>query len=100
MISDDDNSALEGAHLDTLAVRAGISRTHEGEHSEPIFTTSSYVFDNAAQAPARIERGLNARVYGMLDDRTLMIQFFARVQISVSARVSLAGSIFRSSIIG
>ena len=31
--------------LDTLAVRAGIARTAEGEHCEPIFMTSSYVFD-------------------------------------------------------
>ena len=29
--------------LETLAIRAGIARTAEGEHCEPIFTTSSYV---------------------------------------------------------
>ncbi len=46
----DDN--LAGAHLDTLAIRAGIARTQEGEHSEPIFMTSSYVFKNAAEAAA------------------------------------------------
>ena len=28
----------------TRAVRAGQHRTNEGEHSEPIFATSSYVF--------------------------------------------------------
>ena len=39
--------------LATLAVRAGQVRTPEGEHSEPIFTTSSYVFGNAAEAAAR-----------------------------------------------
>ncbi len=39
--------------FDTLAVRAGQTRTAEGEHSEPVFTTSSYVFASAAEAAAR-----------------------------------------------
>jgi len=32
----------------TLAIRAGHNRTPEGEHGEPIFTTSSFVFSSAA----------------------------------------------------
>ncbi len=36
----------------TAAIRAGIHRSADREHCEPIFTTSSYVFDNAAQAAA------------------------------------------------
>lgn len=39
--------------FDTRAVRAGQERTFEGEHSEAIFPTSSYVFKNAAEAAAR-----------------------------------------------
>lgn len=39
--------------LATLAVRAGQTRTHFHEHSEALFLTSSFVFDNAAQAAAR-----------------------------------------------
>ena len=39
--------------FDTLAVRAGQVRTAEGEQSEPIFPTSSYVFESARQAAAR-----------------------------------------------
>ncbi|MEK6770364.1 MAG: O-succinylhomoserine sulfhydrylase, partial [Pseudomonadota bacterium] len=39
--------------FDTRAVRAGQHRTGEGEHSEPIFLTSSYVFPSAAEAAAR-----------------------------------------------
>jgi len=39
--------------FDTLAVRAGTVRSEQGEHSEAIFATSSYVFENAAQAAAR-----------------------------------------------
>lgn len=42
-------------HLSTLAIRAGQVRTHEGEHCEPIFTTSSYVFGSAGEAAARFE---------------------------------------------
>ena len=38
---------------ETKAIRAGISRSSEGEHSEPIFTTSSYIFDSAEDAAAR-----------------------------------------------
>ena len=37
----------------TLAIRAGHERTPEGEHGEPIFPTSSFVFDSAEQAAAR-----------------------------------------------
>lgn len=33
--------------LDTLAIRTGHNRTIEGEHSEPIFLTSSFVCENA-----------------------------------------------------
>ena len=43
--------------VNTLAVRAGRQPTGEGEHSEPLFLTSSYVFKDAAQAAARFRRG-------------------------------------------
>ena len=37
----------------TRAIRTGHRRTAEGEQSEPIFPTSSFVFDSAAHAAAR-----------------------------------------------
>ena len=46
-MSDRDDQSLG---FETLAVRAGQHRTAESEHSEPIFPTSSYVFDSAAAA--------------------------------------------------
>ena len=46
----DDHAELGFA---SLAVRAGQVRTHEGEHAEPLFLTSSFVFANAAEAAAR-----------------------------------------------
>ncbi|MEY4589135.1 MAG: hypothetical protein RL497_1211 [Pseudomonadota bacterium] len=54
---------LDNAHIDTLAIRAGIHRTEEGEHSEPIFLTSSYVFNSAEEAAARFSGELPGNVY-------------------------------------
>ena len=47
------NSTNSNWHPETLAIRSGIARTNYQEHSEPIFVSSSFVFDNAAQAAAR-----------------------------------------------
>ncbi len=49
--------------FDTLAVRAGQVRTSEGEQSEPIFPTSSYVFETAAQAAARFSGESPGNIY-------------------------------------
>ncbi len=61
--SSSDADIFAGAQLDTLAVRAGQRRTPEGEHSEAIFTTSSYVFANAAEAAARFSGEQPGNVY-------------------------------------
>ena len=70
-MSDDDFDPLEGAHLDTLAIRGGINRTAEGEHSEPIFATSSYVFDSAADAAARFSGESPGNVYSRYTNPTV-----------------------------
>jgi O-succinylhomoserine sulfhydrylase len=57
--------------LPTLAVRAGQIRTHEGEHSEPIFTTSSYVFRNAAEAAARFAETEKGNIYSRFTNPTV-----------------------------
>jgi O-succinylhomoserine sulfhydrylase len=57
--------------LATLAVRAGQVRTHEGEHSEPIFTTSSYVFRNAAEAAARFNETEKGNIYSRFTNPTV-----------------------------
>src|SRR5690554_6885795 len=46
------DSDLSDSEFATLAVRAGQRRGPEGEHGEAIFTTSSYVFRDAAHAAA------------------------------------------------
>jgi O-succinylhomoserine sulfhydrylase len=58
-------------HLATLGVRAGQVRTAEGEHSEPIFTTSSYVFSNAAEAAARFAEGAKGNIYSRFTNPTV-----------------------------
>ena len=57
--------------LETLAVRAGQRRTQEGEHSEPIFMTSSYVFANAAEAAARFSGKEPGNVYSRFTNPTV-----------------------------
>ena len=71
MSEHDDQDPLAGAHLDTLAIRSGINRTHEEEHSEPIFLTSSYVFENAAQAAARFAGDEPGNVYSRYTNPTV-----------------------------
>ena len=49
--------------MQTIAVRAGQHRTDEGEHSEAIFTTSSYVYESAADAAAHFNGDKSGNVY-------------------------------------
>jgi O-succinylhomoserine sulfhydrylase len=63
--------ALREAGLDTLAIRAGHRRTAEGEHSEPLFLTSSYVFDTAAEAAARFSGEQPGNVYSRYTNPTV-----------------------------
>lgn len=62
---------LAGAALDTLAVRAGQVRSAEGEHSEALFLTSSYVFASAAEAAARFTGELPGNVYSRYTNPTV-----------------------------
>lgn len=62
---------LREAQLDTRAVRAGQQRTHEGEHAEPIFATSSYVFANASEAAARFSGEQPGNVYSRYTNPTV-----------------------------
>ena len=57
--------------FDTLAVRAGQQRTAEHEHAEPIFPTSSYVFDSAAQAAARFKGDEPGNIYSRFTNPTV-----------------------------
>lgn len=56
---------------ETLAVRAGIERTQFNEHSEAMYLTSSFVFDNAAQAAARFAGEEEGNVYSRFTNPTV-----------------------------
>lgn len=59
--------------LATLAVRAGQVRTHENEHSEPIFPTSSFVFGSAAEAAARFAGTEPGNIYSRFTNPTVRV---------------------------
>lgn len=65
------SAVLAAAALDTRAVRSGQRRSAEGEHSEPIFTTSSYVFASAAEAAARFSGEQAGNVYSRYTNPTV-----------------------------
>ncbi|WP_269619106.1 O-succinylhomoserine sulfhydrylase [Zhongshania sp. BJYM1] len=64
-------AVLAEAELDTRAVRAGQVRTAEGEHAEPIFMTSSYVFASATEAAARFSGEQAGNVYSRYTNPTV-----------------------------
>jgi O-succinylhomoserine sulfhydrylase len=57
--------------FETRAVRAGQQRTAEGEHSEAIFPTSSYVFGSAAEAAARFSGDQPGNIYSRFTNPTV-----------------------------
>ena len=57
--------------LATRAIREGYRRTGEGEHGEAIFATSSYVYDNAAQAAARFSGDEPGNIYSRFTNPTV-----------------------------
>lgn len=57
--------------FETLAVRAGQQRSNEHEHAEPIFPTSSYVFDSAADAAARFSGEIPGNIYSRFTNPTV-----------------------------
>ncbi len=57
--------------VETLAIRAGQHRSAEGEHSDAIFPTSSFVFENAAQAAARFSHQEEGNIYSRFTNPTV-----------------------------
>lgn len=71
-----ERSLPEGLAPETLAVRSGLARTQYQEHGDPIFPTSSFVFENAAQAAARFAGDEDGFIYSRTDNPT--VAAFAR----------------------
>lgn len=57
--------------LETLAIRAGHDRTHEQEHAEPIFPTSSFVYGSAAEAARKFSGEEPGNVYSRFTNPTV-----------------------------
>jgi O-succinylhomoserine sulfhydrylase len=67
----DNEEWLESSGLRTRAIRAGIRRSPEGEHGEPIFTSSSFVFDSAEDAAAKFSGDVPGNVYSRYTNPTV-----------------------------
>ncbi len=70
----DSNKNSKAYRSETLAVRAGQTRSPEGEHSEAIFPTSSFVFDSAEQAAKRFSGEEKGNIYSRFTNPT--VRFF------------------------
>jgi O-succinylhomoserine sulfhydrylase len=62
---------MDPLDFETLAVRAGIQRSRFQEHAEALYLTSSFVFDNAAQAAARFAGEEAGMVYSRYTNPTV-----------------------------
>ncbi len=58
---------------DTLSIRVGHERTKFGEHSEPIFSTSSYVFSTAEEAAMRFAGEKVGDIYSRYTNPTIRV---------------------------
>jgi O-succinylhomoserine sulfhydrylase len=58
-------------NFETRAVRSGQVRTSESEHNDPLFLTSSFVFDSARQAAARFAHEEDGNVYSRFTNPTV-----------------------------
>jgi O-succinylhomoserine sulfhydrylase len=63
--------ALAAMALETRALREGTQRSSFGEHSDALFLTSSFVFDNAAQAAARFANQEPGNIYTRFTNPTV-----------------------------
>lgn len=56
-----------------MAIRTGFERSQFGEHGEPIMSTSSYVFESAAEAAARFSGESDGPIYSRFTNPTVQI---------------------------
>lgn len=61
----------EDLSVETLSVRAGQLPTDEQSHSEPLFLTSSFTYDSAAQAAARFGGEEPGNIYSRFSNPTV-----------------------------
>ncbi len=57
--------------FDTIAIRTGHSPTHEGEHSEPLFLTSSFTYGSASEAEKVFSGETEGNIYSRFTNPTV-----------------------------
>ncbi|MBC7752256.1 MAG: O-succinylhomoserine sulfhydrylase [Candidatus Saccharibacteria bacterium] len=74
------NQGLDSAHtdaveqafsFDTIAIRTGHSPTHEAEHSEPLFLTSSFTYGSAEEAAKVFSGEKEGNIYSRFTNPTV-----------------------------
>ncbi|HQQ63948.1 MAG TPA: O-succinylhomoserine sulfhydrylase [Pseudomonadales bacterium] len=88
-MSDDTHNPESGWGFATHAIRGGFERSAIGEHSEPLYLTSSYVFDSAEQAAARFAGTDAGNVYSRYTNPTVAI-FEQRLAAMEGAEMAVA----------
>jgi O-succinylhomoserine sulfhydrylase len=76
---------------DTNAIRSGYQPTHENEHSEALFLTSSYVFDSAEMAAQSFSNEIEGNVYSRYTNPTVRT-FEQRLALMEGAEQAVATS--------
>lgn len=67
------DSSFSDYEIETRAVRAGFERTEYGEHTEPMFLTSSFVHTSAANAAAKFSNEIDGYIYSRFRNPTVML---------------------------
>jgi O-succinylhomoserine sulfhydrylase len=67
------NEWLKDAGFETLAIREGLTRGFEQEHSDPIYATSSFVFESAEQAAATFLGERDGNTYSRFSNPTVSV---------------------------
>jgi O-succinylhomoserine sulfhydrylase len=64
---------LKEAGFETLAIREGLTQGFEQEHSDPIYATSSFVFESAEQAAATFSGERDGNTYSRFSNPTVSV---------------------------
>ena len=67
------DTPLSEAGFETLAIREGLIRGFEQEHSDPIYATSSFVFESAEQAAATFSGERDGNTYSRFSNPTVSV---------------------------
>ena len=89
---------LQDAGFETLAIREGLSTGSEQEHSDPIYATSSFIFDTAEQAAATFAGEREGNTYSRFSNPTVSV-FEKRLAAMESGEEGVATSSGMSAIL-